>query len=212
MSDEESESLQLPIRVLGVQSFWHQGAVRRDVVSLAQSPRYEGRFHIAGGPAVWYASDSQQAAWAELLRHFLDAGVDPFEVLRRVARVRIEGLRVLDLTKDTVRRAIYITLSELTGDDYESCQRVAQLAREKGFEGILSPSAALAESTTLVVFDVAIEKVRVEISRVIAPPPRLADLLSRVRLHRDVPTAVRSFVRFLEVLGSEAIRRRRRQD
>jgi RES domain-containing protein len=204
--------LNLPSRVVGAQPFWHQGAVRRDVVALAQPPRYEGRFHVAGGPAVWYASSKEQAAWAELLRHFLDDGVDPFEIRRRVARVRVEGLKVLDLTTDSVRRAVGITLDELTGDDYESCQRVAQLAREHGLDGILSPSAALADNTTLAVFDLAIERVKVELSRVSTPPPRLADLLSQIRLHRDVPATVRSFVRLLETLGSEAIRRRRGQD
>lgn len=213
MSHENSPSSDLPIRELGAQPYWHQGAVRRDVVSLSESPRYEGRFHVAGGPAVWYASSTQQAAWAELFRHFLDAGVDPFEVRRRVARVRVEGLRVLDLTNDAVRRVVGITIGELMGDDYESCQRLAQLAREQGFDGVLSPSAALTESTTLVVFDVATEKIEIERSNVTTPPPRLADLLSRVRLHRDVPGVVRGFVRILEALGSDAIRlRRRRQD
>lgn len=90
-----------------------------------------------------------------------------------------------------------ITLGELIGDDYVSCQRVALLARDNGLEGILSPSAALANNTTLVVFDVASEKITVEFSSVSVPPPRLADLLSRVRLHRNVPSAVRDLVRYL---------------
>lgn len=212
MSSGESTPHDLRVRQLSAQQFWHQGSVRRDVVSLVESPHYDARFHVAGGPAAWYASSTQQGAWAELFRHFLDDGVDPFEVRRRVARVRVAGLRVLDLTKQDVREAVGITLTELTGDDYAACQRIAQIARDNGLDGILSPSAALANNTTLVVFDVAAEKITVELSSVSVPPPRLADLLSRIRLHRNVPSSVRNLIRYLEVLGSGVIRRRRSQD
>ncbi|MHB1969159.1 MAG: hypothetical protein ACYCPK_02845 [Acidimicrobiales bacterium] len=74
---------------------------------------------------------------------------------------------------------------------------------------MLSPSAALPGSLTLVVFAPAVEKITVELSVVNTPPARLADLLARIRLHRDVPDAVRSLLRYIETLGSEAIRRRR---
>ena len=43
----------------------------------ASLPAGSGR---RGAHAAWYASDQEQAAWAELFRHFLDAGVSPFEV------------------------------------------------------------------------------------------------------------------------------------
>ncbi len=210
MSEESSDSRDLVSRILPTQRFWHQGPVRRDVVSVPNSPQYGARFHVAAGPAAWYASSTQQGAWAELFRHFLDAGVDPFEVRRRVARVRVESLRVLDLTSDATRRSVGVSLDELHGDDYAACQRVAQLARERGFDGILAPSAALANNTTLVVFDTTLAKITVELSGVTVPPPRLADLLTRIRLHRDVPGAVRDLVHYLEALGGEAIRRRRR--
>ncbi len=46
-----------------------------------------GRYHRRGGAGAWYGSDREQAAWAELFRHFTDEGVDPFEVRRRVGVV-----------------------------------------------------------------------------------------------------------------------------
>lgn len=106
-----------------------------------------------------------------------------------------------------VRQRVGITIDELTSDDYEPCQRVAQFARTQGFEGILSPSAALDGTTTLVVFDAAVDKIIIELSRVTTPPARLADLLSRIRLHRDVPSALREFLAYLQTLGSKAVRR-----
>src|SRR5262245_13148422 len=51
-------------------------------------PRPRGRpLPPTGEPGVWYASSREQGAWAELFRHFVDEGVDPFEVRRRVGRV-----------------------------------------------------------------------------------------------------------------------------
>jgi RES domain-containing protein len=209
VSHEEVASHDLPVRELPSRQFWHQGPVRREVVELLASPTYSARFHVAGGDAVWNASSSEQGAWAELFRHFTAEGVDPFEVRRRVARIRVNGLRVLDLTTEEARRAAGVTLEELASDDYTTCQRVAALARERGLDGVLSPSAALAGAATLALFDVAVLKIVVERSTVKAPPPRMADLLASIRLRRDVSDAVRAFLRFAGTMGSEAVRRRR---
>ena len=209
MSGEGSSAHDLPIREIRDQYYWHQGPARHDVDYMPVSPTYGGRFHVAGGHGVWYASSTQEGAWAEFFRHFLDSGVDPFEVRRRVGRVRVDSMKVLDLTEVVGRQTIGITLDDLTGDDYEQCRRVAALARDHGLDGILSPSAALPGSLTLGVFAPSVEKITVELSVVNTPPARLADLLASIRLHRDVPDAVRSLLRFIETLGSQAMRRRR---
>ncbi len=130
-------------------------------------------------------------------------------VRRRVGSVRVDSMMVLDLTEEVGRQTIGITLDDLTGDDLEQCQRVAALAREHGLDEILSPSAALPDSLTLVVFATSVEKITVELSVVNTPPARLADLLARIRLHGDVPDSVRSLLRYIETLGSEARRRRK---
>jgi len=78
--------------------YWHQGPTRHPLVSCADPARGPGRYHRNGEPGVWYASNREQGAWAELFRHFVDDGVDPFEVRRRIGRVSVD-LEVLDLTE-----------------------------------------------------------------------------------------------------------------
>ena len=90
-----------PRRLTG--AFWHQGATRFPLLSFADPASTDGCYHLRQGTGVWYASDQEQAAWAELFRHFTEEGVDPFEVRRRVVRVSVEGLEVLDLTNEQVR-------------------------------------------------------------------------------------------------------------
>lgn len=63
-------------------TYWHQGPTRHPVTSCADPARGPGRYHRTGEPGVWYASNKEQGAWAELFRHFVDDGVDPFEVRR----------------------------------------------------------------------------------------------------------------------------------
>ena len=86
--------------------------------SFADPASTDGCYHLRQGTGVWYASDQEQAAWAELFRHFTEEGVDPFEVRRRVGRVVVEGLEVLDLTSEQVRATLGLTLEDLVGDDY----------------------------------------------------------------------------------------------
>ena len=170
--------------------FWHQGATQRSLEEFADPARTAGRYHVAGGTGVWYASNQEQAAWAELLRHFVAEGVDPFEVRRRVGHVDVDGMKVLDLTEPSIVSTLEATISA-------------------GFEGIVAPSAALAGRTTLVVFSSGMHAVNAGPSRVRQPPPRMADLLTAIRVHRDVPGVVKGMLRFISVGGREAIRRLR---
>ncbi len=66
--------------------WWHQGPTHHPLTSFADPARGPGRYHRQGEPGVWYASNQEQAAWAELFRHFVDDGIDPFELRRRVGR------------------------------------------------------------------------------------------------------------------------------
>jgi hypothetical protein len=52
--------------------FRHQGPTRHSLVSCADPARAPGRYHRTGQPGVWYASNREQGAWAELFRHFVD--------------------------------------------------------------------------------------------------------------------------------------------
>ena len=190
-------------------NYWHQGGTRHQLVSCADPAAGPGRYHRSGEPGVWYASNREQGAWAELFRHFVDDGVDPFEVRRRVGRVSVD-LQVLDLTDETTRWHLGVTDADLVSDDVALTQLIATAAREAGFDAVLAPAAALPGCETLAVFAHALPGVTAERSEVRQPPPRLADLLPLLRPHEDVPDAVRRLLITLANLGAEAIRRRRR--
>ncbi len=189
--------------------FWHQGQTRRALTSFADPAVTDGRYHHGGGPGVWYASDQEQGAWAELLRHFVDEGIDPFEVRRRVGAVDVNGLAVLDLTDPAVCASLGVTEADLTGDDYSKSQAIADKAFAVGFGGVLAPAAALPGRRTLAMFTTGQGDIAEVSSRVRRPPPRLANVLDRIRPHPDVPAAVRQLFRELRLAGAEAIRRQR---
>jgi len=113
-------------------SYWHQGATRHPLTSCADPALGPGRYHRAGEPGVWYASNREQGAWAELFRHFVDEGVDPFEVRRRVGRVSVD-LDVLDLTDKTTRSHLGVDEADLVSDDCATTQTIDCAARDAGF-------------------------------------------------------------------------------
>lgn len=193
-------------RVTG--NWWHQGPTRHPLTSCAGPAGGPGRYHRQGEPGVWYASNQEQAAWAELFRHFNADGVDPFEVRRRVGRVVVD-LDVLDLTDRQIRGRLGIDEDDLLGDDYTITQELAAAARDADFDAILAPATALPGRQTLAVFARALPKVYAERSEIRQPPPRLADLLPLIRPHERVPDAIRRALRTIAGAGAKAIRRRR---
>lgn len=123
--------------------------------------------------------------------------------------VDVVDLDVLDLCNPSVRDQLDVSEADLVGDDYALCQAIADEAAQH-FDGLLAPSAALRGQRTLVIFPAGMAKISVSSSRVRQPPPRLADLAKDIRLHRDVPAAIRSYLRSVTGIGSEAIRAQRR--
>lgn len=190
-------------------TYWHQGPTRHPLVSCTDPASGPGRYHRTGEPGVWYASNRERGAWTELFRHFIDEGIDPFEVRRRVGRVSVD-LQVLDLTDEQTRSHLNVDEAELMSDDYASTQAIAAAARDAGFDAVLTPAAALPGCETLAVFVHALPRIDAERSEVRQPPPRLADLLAVIRLHKNMPDTVRRLLRTLERIGAEGIRRRRR--
>lgn len=144
-----------------------------------------GRYHRIGGVGVWYASDQEQAAWAEWFRHFVGDGIDPNETVRRVGHADITELVVLDLTDQSVRDLLGITEAELVGDDYSITQEIAEAARSAGFDGLLAPSAALPGRRTLAVFAPGVSSRALGPSNVRRPPPRMRALRQSVRTYRQ---------------------------
>lgn len=138
-----------------------------------------GRYHRAGGVGVWYASSSEDGAWAELFRHHEAGAVAASEVIRRMGQARVRRLRVLDLTNSRVREALEISEAELTSDDLAQCQRIGDYARDAGHDGVLAPSAALATGQTIAVFASGMRKIAAGRSHVRKPPVRAQRPASR---------------------------------
>ena len=94
---------------------------------LRRPARGPGRYHRQGEPGVRYASSQEQAARAELFRHSVDDGIDPFELRRRVGRVSVD-LDVLDLTNPAVREHLAIDENDLLTDNNTITQEPAAAA------------------------------------------------------------------------------------
>jgi len=103
--------------------------------------------------------------------------------MRRMSRLRVVGLPVLDLTDEAVRTVLGVTEAQLVSNDYATCRRVADVAwkHPERYGGILAPSAAKAGEATLAVSQAWLEgHVEVESSRTQTPPRRLIELFERV--------------------------------
>jgi RES domain len=158
-------------------------------------------------PAPGTPPPSERGAWAELFRHWGQDEVSPFEVRRRVGRVRVEDLRVLDLTDPEVRERLDVAVDDVVGDDWVVAKSLADRARELGFEGVLAPSGALPGELTLVVFAHAMHKVTAEHSRTHSPPIRMVDVLNRIRLPEHPAEGVERLYEALRLLARRLGRR-----
>jgi RES domain-containing protein len=161
---------------------WHQCSPKRALLDAADPAVTTGRYHRAQGPGVWYASSSENGAWAELFRHHEPGGVSPLEVIRRIGQARVRRLRVLDLTNARVRESLDISERDLISDDLSLCHQIAEYARNSGFDAILAPSAALEGHRTVAIFSSAMRKIAEGRSRVGSPPARARRLLTSVRM------------------------------
>jgi RES domain-containing protein len=187
---------------------WHQGSPRYDVTSVADPPRAAGRYHRPGGVATWYGSRTERGAWAELFRHFLDDGVSPFEIRRRVGRVDAQVV-ALDLTSKRILDALGVSMDELIADDLSVCQELAELAIEAGFEAIHAPAAPLEHERTLAVFGTAINSNLGDVldKGIRRAPIRMYDVLRAIRLPIDRAERIGRF--FEELVIEWRIRRGR---
>lgn len=162
-------------------TFWRHSSPSHDALELPERAPAAGRYHVKGHQPRIYASSTRDAAWGELFRHVYGP-LSPFEVKRRMAKLQVVDLPVLDLTDPAVRRQLGVTEEELVRNRYRACQLIASLVRRRPdrFGGILAPSAASRQATTLVIFSEWRHCARVAHSRVLHPPRRLIALFERV--------------------------------
>lgn len=129
----------------------------------------DARYHRAGDPWPLYASLEPATVWAEWNAATRGA-IDPASERRRLWRIDVDGLRVIDLRRPAVRAELGVELADLTGPRRDA-QALATRARAVGAEGIVAPSAAHEGHWNLVVFPSAIAKLRVAGSSATRPKP-----------------------------------------
>ena len=141
---------QLPVRVVDGEFFRHT-APKRAPLAVPHTARASGRYHRKGQQPRLYASSTRDTAWGELFRH-TEPEVSPFEVRRRMSKLRVSALPVLDLTDAGVQGQLGITKRNLIRNRPAVCRRIADLARQAPdrFGGLLAPSAADPSEHTLV--------------------------------------------------------------
>jgi RES domain-containing protein len=127
------------------------------------------RYHRAGDPWPLYASLEPVTVWAEW-RAATRGAIDPANERRRLWRIEVTGLRVLDLRRRSVRAELGVELAELTGPR-RAAQALATRALALGAEGIVAPSAAHEGHWNLVVFPSGFARLRVAGSTATRPRP-----------------------------------------
>ena len=128
----------------------------RDALSGEGSRHDSGRFHVKGAFLITYAGCTlKQAEW-EHSHTSRNAGIareDSLPLTTLSADVRFS--RVLDLTDRTVRRQLKVTKAQLSGGAWAGpsgetlTQAIGRLARQHGFEAILTPSLGPGDNLNL---------------------------------------------------------------
>lgn len=108
-----------------------------------------GRFHDARtGPGTTYLAAMAATAWLEVT-HRWQAQAAAF----RMATVRLRVGKLEDLTKRAAQKRYGVDRAMLIGDEYQSCQHLAQRLRANGFEAAWTYSRAdQPDGRVLVVF------------------------------------------------------------
>jgi RES domain-containing protein len=129
----------------------------------------EGRYHRPGDPWPLYASLEPATAWAEWSAA-TGGRIDPGSERRRLWRIDVAGLPVVDLRDADAVTALRASIGQLVGPR-GAAQRLARRVRAAGGMGMIVPSAAHPGHWNLVVFPEGFAHVATRGSRSAHPRP-----------------------------------------
>ncbi|MFI5091998.1 MAG: RES family NAD+ phosphorylase [Candidatus Acidiferrales bacterium] len=126
-----------------------------DPLATTGSLKAGGRFNPPSEFGALYTSLEATTAAKEVARGLRQRGIDPElfpEGAWWVYELEVRLQTVLDLTDPNVLQRIGIRQDSLTGPEINATREIAAQAREQGYEALLVPSAAVPNSSNLVVF------------------------------------------------------------
>jgi hypothetical protein len=171
---------------------WQRHVAARHSTSALEGRRGYGRWGTKDGFDVLYLARPEQSVVVEAYRHLIDPIEDPDaarELLRQIeprvlVTVDIDVTDVLDLRDTATRVQLGLTKDVLCSgtedrEAYAACQRVAQVAHQLGFSGVIAPAATKMGETLALFMDRLIsgqEPVRCEEDQLwtrLPPDPRI---------------------------------------
>jgi RES domain-containing protein len=133
-----------------------------------------GRYHRPGEPWPLYASLDADTVWSEWSAATRGA-IDPHDERRRLWRISVTDLPVVDLRRGDAVSELDVDLATLTGARSRA-HGLAARARDVGAQGMVVPSAAREGGWNLVVFPTGFVHVRAAGSRAMHPRPPAASV------------------------------------
>ncbi len=129
---------------------------RKLPLDIKGSIKYGGRWNRENIYGALYTSVDKETSKAEFIKAVEARGYDVKDLfLRRISTIEVILKKVLDLTIPENRKKFRIKLSDIKSDEEnskEKCLKVADKARELGYEAIFSPSAADPKGKNLNIF------------------------------------------------------------
>lgn len=115
----------------------------------------EGRWNVPGEYGCIYTALTRQGAEAEYIKHLSRYGSSPaMSSPRDLITLIVNASPILDQTSKKTSLvdpgSPFLTGSKL--EDIEKCRELADLARDRGFQGILAPSASLPGEKNLIIY------------------------------------------------------------
>lgn len=131
----------LPAAAFTGRGFRHQAA-EYDPLSGRGARINGGRWNPPHSFSVLYLALDEPTVAAEFRRHAARQGRSLIDFLPRTLYAYDSTLQnVLDLRDEEARRAVGVTMTQITSDELLPCQHVGEAAQHLGREGILAPSA-----------------------------------------------------------------------